>query len=246
MALNLNQTQGQAFGAAGPNHAPGLVPDPGATAHSPADLLGDDGAFHTALSVIQGGAVGQVLTSNGASSPATFQAPTAPTVQRFTSGTGNYTPTSVSVLWIRVRVTAGGGGGGGTGGTNGTGTLISRMSGGGGSGGGSLASTSVIPAGGSGGNGPFGGASGGGSQDSAPSAAAANTGGGGGGGVGNNGATQYGAGGGGGSGEYVEFYVSPPGTIAYIVGAAASGGTGTVQSGGAGAAGQIIVEEFYQ
>jgi hypothetical protein len=34
MGLDLQQTQGQAFGAAGSNHAPGLVPDPGSTANS--------------------------------------------------------------------------------------------------------------------------------------------------------------------------------------------------------------------
>lgn len=52
MALNLNQTQGQSFGAAGPNHAPGLVPDPGATTNNPPNLLGDDAAFHTQASLL--------------------------------------------------------------------------------------------------------------------------------------------------------------------------------------------------
>lgn len=37
------------FGAAGTNHNGGLVPDPGASAHSPAFYLGDDNAFHDVL-----------------------------------------------------------------------------------------------------------------------------------------------------------------------------------------------------
>jgi len=38
---------------------------------------------------------------------------TPPTLQTFSSGSGTYTPTSASVLWIRVRLVGGGGGGGG-------------------------------------------------------------------------------------------------------------------------------------
>jgi hypothetical protein len=46
VALDLQQTQGQMFGPAGSNHAPGLVPDPGSVTHTPPLSLGDDGVFH--------------------------------------------------------------------------------------------------------------------------------------------------------------------------------------------------------
>lgn len=42
MAVELQQTQGQAFGAAGANHSPGLVPDPGSTANT-GQVLQDSG-----------------------------------------------------------------------------------------------------------------------------------------------------------------------------------------------------------
>jgi hypothetical protein len=199
-----------------------------------------------------------------------------PTVQRFTTGAANYTP-SAGVTYIRVRMCGGGGGGGsatgaagtagnnssfgswtaiggsagpgnvttgsggagGTGGVDGTGTQVVRLPGGRG-----LAMTqcgaSAQDAGGAGGANPFGGAG-------APAGNAA----------GNNGATNTGAGGagggsnnsnmgyGGGAGEYVEFFVNAPGTIAYSVGAAANGGAAGTNAGGNGAAGIIIVEEYY-
>ncbi len=67
------------------------------------------------------GSAGQVLTSNGAGTLPTFQASTAtfvaPTVQKFTSGSGTYTlPSSPRApLYIKVRMVGGGGGGGGSG-----------------------------------------------------------------------------------------------------------------------------------
>jgi len=94
------------------------------------------------------GANGQVLKHNGTTWVAgtdegsTF---TAPTVQRFTSGSGTYT-TPAGVKYITVEMIGGGGGGGGssqngTGGTGGTGgtttfgsSLLTTTGGGGGSG----------------------------------------------------------------------------------------------------------------
>jgi hypothetical protein len=134
---------------------------------------------------------------------------------------------------------------GGTGGANGTGTLIVRLNGGQGSGGGVSAGAgeNVFGSGGNGGNNPFAGAGPGGGNQAAGNTAAPNTGGGGGGGS-NNGANTYG-GLGGGAGEYVEFWVSNPGVIAYSVGGGGGGGAAGGFAGGNGAAGIIIIEEFY-
>ncbi len=57
---------------------------------------------------------GYILTSNGASAAPTFQPKNVqqPTVYILTSGT-TYTPTSTSVIWIKVTVIGGGGGSGG-------------------------------------------------------------------------------------------------------------------------------------
>jgi hypothetical protein len=194
-----------------------------------------------------------------------------PTVQRFTTGSGTYTPTTGTVR-IRVRMIGGGGAGsgsagsgssgsstslgtwtvnggsggtgqggtggpGGTGGANGTGILIVRCQGI--PGGGSLGTNvNAQLTGGNGGSGPFGGGGIGGATGSgAGTTAAANSGAGGGGQGGNQGVSSYP---GGGSGEYVEFYVSAPGPLSYVVGAG-----GTVAGSGLGAAGSIIIEEFY-
>jgi hypothetical protein len=209
----------------------------------------------------------------------------APTVQRFTSSSGTYTPTAGTAR-IRVRMIAGGGGGaqgaassgasggagggtsfgawtaagggggspgvntpgggggggGGTGGANGTGTLISRFSGGPGMTGPATAtlSANIALAGGGGCSSPFGGGGGGGANGAAGATVVPNSGAGGGGGA----ALNSGTGGGGGCGEYVEFYVNAPGALAYSVGAAGTA-SGGANSGAAGAAGIIIVEEFY-
>lgn len=53
-------------------------------------------------------------------SVAPFRAPVVPTVQRFTSGSGNYTVPTPAPAWLRVRMIGGGGGGGNSGTTNGT------------------------------------------------------------------------------------------------------------------------------
>lgn len=60
--------------------------------------------------------------------------------------------------------------------------------------------------------------------------------------------TAYGSGGGGGSGEYIEFTIAnPAATYTYTVGApGTAGGAGTAGNvAGAGAAGRIIVDEYY-
>lgn len=225
------------------------------------------------------GSSGQFLKSNGTTAAPSWANPTialtAPTIQKFISGSGTYTtPTSPAPLYLHVRMIGGGGGGGagtssvaataggnssfnsivanggglgpasnptgiagGAGGTGGTGTATLRFPGGGGS-----ASTSFAgAAGGVGGSGVFGGGAPGGAATSAGQAGSTNTGGGGSGGnnLGN-------IGGGGGAGEYLELFIaSPSSTYSYAVGAGGTGGTGT-QNGGAGAAGIIIVEEYYQ
>jgi hypothetical protein len=50
------------FGAAGPSHSSGLVPDPGSTAHSPPFFLGDDAAFHPQSSIVVAGTLVSVNT----------------------------------------------------------------------------------------------------------------------------------------------------------------------------------------
>jgi hypothetical protein len=191
-----------------------------------------------------------------------------PTVQTLTSGTAaTYTPPA-NVRFIRVRMVGGGGGGGaqitnngangtttsfgswtailgqggglgaagaggtgGTGGANGTGTQIARFAGQNGTRGAGVAGGT----GGLGGVSPFGGAGIGG-DGAAGAAAKANTGSGGGG-------AEEAAGGG--AGEYVEFFVTAPTATTYTVGAAGAGGAAGTFAGGNGAAGIIIVEEFY-
>ena len=193
-----------------------------------------------------------------------------PTVQTLTSGT-SYVPPA-GVVRIRVRMVGGGGGGaadatndggnggytafgswvanggiggthaglggpGGTSGGTGTGTLVHRADGARGQGGGSQAGGSTNADGG-GGSSLLGFGAPGVKQNADGLAA---TGPGGGGSAGAN----SGTGGGGGGGEYVEFYVSMPGTTAYVVGAGGTGGTRAAQAGGAGAAGKLLIEEFY-
>jgi len=78
-------------------------------------------------------------------------------------------------------------------------------------------------------------------------AGTANTGGGGQGG-GNNGAANVITGAGGGSGGFIDAFVFPtPGQVfAYSVGGGGAGATGATLNGAAGAAGTIVVEEFYR
>lgn len=73
-------------------------------------------------------------------------APIAPTVQKFTSGSGTYTPTAATVVYIKVTLVGGGGGGAGSGVTGNGGT--------GGTGGNTTFGTSLLTAaGGTGGTG---------------------------------------------------------------------------------------------
>lgn len=80
----------------------------------------------TRLQNVGAGTSGFLLKSNGASAPtwvASSFTPVAPTVQRFTSGSGTYTlPTSPSPLYIKVTMVGGGGGGSGSGAAGGSAT----------------------------------------------------------------------------------------------------------------------------
>lgn len=130
---------------------------------------------------------------------------------------------------------------GGTGGTNSTGTLVTRVDG---QNGGIGMEGPATTSGGPGGNTVFGGG-GQGNGNSTGGAGKANTGGGGAGGGGTG--AQF-PGNGGGGGEYVEFIMTAAqigAGVSYSVAAAAAGGTAGGNAGGQGAAGQIIVEEYY-
>lgn len=167
-----------------------------------------------------------------------------------TGGTTSFQVNGTGTAWTCIGGTGGAigsasggvGGAGGTGGTDGsTGTKIVRFSGSKG-GTGQGGSGSGNGSGSFGGSGPFGGAGAGGATNvSGPTAAIANTGSGGGGVATNSGSSS----GGGGSGEYVEFWVTGMTTATYTVGALGAGGVAGTLAGGAGAAGTIIVEEFY-
>ena len=81
------------------------------------------GAYTLTLPV-DDGASGEVLTTDGSGvlswTVVTPPAPVAPTVQKFTSGSGTYTtPSSPAPLYIKVRMLGAGGGGGGSGTTSG-------------------------------------------------------------------------------------------------------------------------------
>lgn len=67
----------------------------------------------SALAFTAAGSSGQYLKSNASSAPA-FASFTAPTVQKFTSGTGTYT-SPAGVLYVRLIMVGGGGGGAGSG-----------------------------------------------------------------------------------------------------------------------------------
>jgi hypothetical protein len=138
------------------------------------------------------------------------------------------------------RVNGAAGGAGGTGGVDGTGTKIIRVDGAKGQGAIGSGTANTNAAGGAGGSSPFGGG-GAGIQNVAGTSAAANSGSGGAGGGsgGNNG------GAGGGASEYVEFWVSTPSATSYTVGTGGNGGSAGGFAGGNGAAGVIIIEEFY-
>lgn len=205
-----------------------------------------------------------------------FLAPTAPTVQKFTSGSGTYT-TPTGVLYIRVRAVGGGGGGqgssnnggggaGGTGGNTTFGTALIVANGAAGQFGGS-ASLGTGPVGvaykGSGGGANYrdnnangvigapGGASSpfGGAGQGNQGSADTNSGSGGGGAHFNGPAGDCYGGASGGAGGYVDAIINnPSASYSYAVGAAGAGGTAGTNgaAGGAGGSGVIVVEEFYQ
>jgi len=197
----------------------------------------------------------------------------APTIQRFTSGSGTYT-TPAGVKWIRIRMVGGGSGGGGgnnsSGATGGGNTTFSTLTASGGAAGASAVSGAVAGGAASGGNvanipggsgtgatgtlncpgspggsSAFGGNGAGGKTAAGNATDAATNSGSGGGGGGGSGA-GFGATGGA-AGGYVEHIISSPAaSYSYAVGAGGAGVAGTsAGNGGAGAAGLIIVEEYY-
>lgn len=131
------------------------------------------------------------------------------------------------------------GGAGGSGGTNGTGTLLKRFSG---EDGGAVFVTSQQTNNGDGGSSVYGGAGVSQLQNANGQNAKANTGSGGS-GAANAGVVNTGSGGG--AGEFVAFTINTPAsTYTYTVGTGGAGGSGTF-AGGSGAAGYILVKEFY-
>lgn len=133
---------------------------------------------------------------------------------------------------------------GGAGGTGGAGSASVRIPGQNGGAGQPYNANYNMGAGGAGGNSPFGGAGASPAGSANGQAAATNSGSGASGASINSGSAS--GGGGGGAGEYVEIVItSPAATYTYSVGTAGAAGTGTIQAGAAGAAGIIIVDEFY-
>ena len=142
--------------------------------------------------------------------------------------------TALSGLGGAVGGAVGAGGNGGSGGASGTGTLVYRVPGGSGSAGaGAAANVS-----GGGGNSVLGGA-GGGTNTGAAKAATANSCSGGGGAAN---ATVGAAGGG--AGESVDFIVTAPVSVNYIVGTAGNGGSAGGTAGANGSAGFISIKEY--
>lgn len=194
-----------------------------------------------------------------------------PTRQVLTSGSSATYTTPTGCTRINVRMVGGGGGGAAAStnaGTAGNNTTFSTLTAGGGGGGGTAGGNGGsggtatggdinIPGatggypdnngsgnakGGDGGQSFFGGGAHTGANQTG-NAAATNSGSGGSGG-GAAGANPGGAGGG--AGGYVEKLItSPAATYTYTVGAAANGGAAGGQAGGNGAAGLIIVDEYY-
>lgn len=256
------------------------------------DLIYHNGTNNARLAK---GTSGQWL-KQGTNDPA-WTSFTAPTIQKFTSGSGTYT-TPAGVLYLHIQMVGGGGGGGGSGSTSGTagtnggdttfGTSLLTASGGvkgvwgaspGGAGGaaslgsgpigfavaggtgqggakngGTVSNASAGLMGGQGGASFFSGGGAGGSGDtvgSGPSAGnspATNSGAGGGGAAGAQQNSNW-SGVGGGAGGFVDAIItSPIASYSYAVGAAGTGqGAGTSgAAGGDGAAGVIIVREYYQ
>lgn len=191
-----------------------------------------------------------------------------------TSGTGATYTTPVGATRINVRMVGGGGGGGAlatNAGANGTDTTFGTLTAAKGIGGGAGAGTGgaggagtngdvnitgeagqdgtsnsagVAVRGGDGGGSVFGGAGKGGGNAAAGNNAATNSGSGGGGAGGSAAPTSSAAGGG--AGGYVEKLItSPAATYTYTVGANGVGGAAGTLAGGDGAAGIIIIDEYY-
>ena len=174
-------------------------------------------------SIASVGTAGQFLKSAGAGALPTFSSFVAPTIQKFTSGSGTYT-TPANVLYLRVRAIGGGGAGGGGGASGGIG----------GNGGSTTFGTSLLNAGGgTGGSNNInnGGAGGSSSLGSGPLGTALT------GGMGFSGAsassTTIAAGGGGGSSVFGGAGSNGGSTN---IGAGAAGATNTGGGGGGGGA----------
>jgi hypothetical protein len=226
-----------------------------------------------AANTIKGNNTGVSATPSDLTIPQLVAMFTAPTVQRFTSGSGTYS-SPANVRYIKVKMVGGGGGGGalitnagaaGTATSFGTSLLTANGGGGGGVAGGSAGlggsvvvnspAIELVSFTGSAGQG-FTNSSGfvsGGTGGSSPlggtGRSVAN------GAPGNS--SGYGAGGtgagnnggnsasGGGAGGYIEAILSA-GSYSYTVGSAGNGGAAGTFAGGNGGGGIIIVEEYYQ
>lgn len=212
---------------------------------------------------------------SGSAATPTFKALTAPTIQKFTSGTGTYT-TAAGTLYIRVRMVGGGGSGaqtnGGGSGNDGNDTtfgtaLLNAGKGkagtvtiGGAGGTSSLGSGPIgtaLPGGAgeatagalinaSGGNG--GASAFGGAGGGAQPTSGASTAGGantGGGGGGGAGSASASGGGGGGSGGFVDAIIVPTASQTFLF-VVGAGGTSSGGGSAAGGSGYIEVTEYYQ
>lgn len=185
----------------------------------------------------------QMCGGGGGGSASSTGTPTA-------GGAGGNTTFGSSLLTANGGAAPVGGTGAVSGGLGGSFTLNTPaigqgFNGGDGGAGAYLSGTTGDNAGGSGGSNPFGGSPTGGKTNTAGTAGYANTGAGGsGGGIGATGTATAGAGGG--AGGYIYAIInSPSATYSYSVGTGGTAGTGYA-NGGAGAAGIIIVTEYYQ
>lgn len=162
-------------------------------------------------------------------------------------GAGGSVATTFGTSLISAGLGAGGGTGGGVGGAGGTGSVSAPAVGfaftgtQGGDGTANSGSTTISPSG-YGGSSVFGGGAGSVVNDVGRNAAT-NSGSGGSGGAGTSNQNMAA---GGGSGGYAEAFVfNPSATYPYVIGAGGAGGAAGTKAGGNGAAGIIIVEEFY-
>ena len=212
---------------------------------------------------------GAITSSSGSCSTSLGTSGAAPTQQRFTSGSGATYTRPASVTLIVVTTCGGGGGGGGSGGTagptgtTGTTSTFNSVNAVGGTGGSGTTGTTGA-AGGAGGTGGTGsatwrvaGSAGFRGANAVTVAEAAGGPGGvsllgvvGSGGVGSTTTvTTQAGGGGGGAGECFQLRItSPSATYTYTVGGGGPGGIGTgtgAQTGGAGQAGVVQVDEYY-